>query len=178
VLIAIDEPKAGAFTGGSVAGPVAAEVIEKTMQYLNVEPQYTDDELARLEESVVKVTGDTVAMAQKELQSKGFTVKVMGTGDKVVKQFPRPGQTLSKNGVVVLYTEDMDPAMVTVPNLTGLSVAEANNVAVACGLNIRRTGYTKGDNIASYRQSSEAGTDVQMGTVVTVYFRTEIKEED
>lgn len=178
VLIAIDEPKAGSFTGGSVAGPVAAEVIENCMKYLNVEPQYTDDELARLDQKVAKVTGSTVVMAQKELESTGFTVKVIGKGNEVVKQFPQAGKTLAKNGVVVLYTEDMDPTLVTVPDLTGLSVADANNVAISSGLNIKRVGYTKGANIASYRQSVESGTDVQMGTVVTVYFRTEIKEED
>lgn len=178
VLIAIDEPKAGSFTGGSVAGPVAAEVIENCMKYMNVEPQYTNDELARLDQNVDKVVGSTVTAARKKLESKGFTVKVIGDGSEVVKQYPNSGRTLPKNGVVVLYTEKRDPITVTVPDLTGLSVADANSVAIENGLNIRRVGYTSGNNVVSYRQSLEANKDVEMGTVVTVYFRTEIKEED
>ncbi|MBR5991408.1 MAG: PASTA domain-containing protein [Clostridia bacterium] len=178
VLIAIDEPKAGSITGGSVAGPVAAEVITNVMQYLNVEPQYTDDELARLDERIPRVIGSTVAMATKELESTGFTVKALGGGDKVVKQYPNAGNTLPKNGVVVLYTEDMDPVKVTVPDLTGLTITETNNAAVACGLNVRRLGYTKNDSVVVYRQSVEAGSEAQMGTIINVYYRVEIKEED
>ncbi|MBR6512330.1 MAG: PASTA domain-containing protein, partial [Clostridia bacterium] len=178
VLIAIDEPKAGSITGGSVAGPVAAEVITNVMQYLNVEPQYTDDELARLDERIPRVIGSTVALATKELESTGFTVKALGGGDKVVKQYPNAGNTLPKNGVVVLYTEDMDPVKVTVPDLTGLTITETNNAAVACGLNVRRLGYTKNDSVVVYRQSVEAGSEAQMGTIINVYYRVEIKEED
>ena len=178
VLIAIDEPSAGSFTGGSVAGPAAAEVITNVMKYLNVEPQYTDDELAKLDVKVPKVVGDTAVMAQKELESTGFTVKVMGGGDSVVSQYPGSGQLLPKNGVVVLYTESGDPTLVTVPDLTGMSVADANNAAISSGLNIKRVGNLNGSNITCYKQSIEAGTDAKMGTVITVYFRTEIKEED
>lgn len=179
VLIVVDEPKNGSITGGSVAGPVAAEVITNVMKYLNVEPQYTDDELAKLDVTTSKVVGDTVAEARKKLESTGFEVKVIGNGDTVAKQVPSAGQKLPKNGLVVLYTDkDAEPQMVTVPDLTGLSVAEANNTAIACGLNIKRVGYTSASNVAAYKQNVESGSEAQMGTVITVSFRTEITEED
>lgn len=179
VLIVVDEPKNGSITGGSVAGPVAAEVITNVMKYLNVEPQYTDDELARLDVKIAKTVGKTVAEATKELESTGFAVKVIGNGDTVAKQVPSAGMTLPKNGLVVLYTDkETEPQMVTVPDLTGLTVAEANNTAIACGLNIKRVGYTTGTDVKAYRQNVESGSDAQMGTVITVSFRTEIVEED
>lgn len=179
VLIVVDEPKNGSITGGSVAGPVAAEVITNVMKYLNVEPQYTDDELARLDVKIAKTVGKTVAEATKELESTGFAVKVIGNGDTVAKQVPSAGMTLPKNGLVVLYTDkETEPQMVTVPDLTGLTVAEANNMAIACGLNIKRVGYTTGADVKAYRQNVESGSDAQMGTVITVSFRTEIVEED
>ena len=179
VLIVVDEPKNGSITGGSVAGPVAAEVITNVMKYLNVEPQYTDDELAKLDVKTAKAVGKTVAEAKKELESTGFTVKVIGNGDTVAKQVPTAGQTLPKNGLVVLYTDkEAEPQTVIVPDLTGLTVAEANNTAIACGLNIKRVGYTAKEDVKAYKQSVESGSDAQMGTVITVSFRTEIKEED
>ncbi len=178
-LIVVDEPKNGSITGGSVAGPVAAEVISNVMKYLNVEPQYTDDELARLDVTIAKAVGKTVAEAKKELESTGFAVKVIGNGDTVAKQVPSAGQTLPKNGLVVLYTDkDAEQQMVTVPDLTGLTVAEANNTAIACGLNIRRVGYKSATDVKAYKQNVASGSDAPMGTVITVSFRTEINEED
>lgn len=179
ILIAIDEPKNGSITGGSVAGPAAAEVITNVMKYLNVEPRYTDEELAKLDETIGKVSGKTVAEAKKELESTGFTVKVIGDGDTVAKQVPSAGTTVPKNGLVVLYTDkDIEPEMVTVPDLTGLTVTEANNTAIACGLNIRRVGYKSANNVKAYKQSVESGSDAQIGTVITVSFKKEIIEED
>lgn len=171
VLIVVDEPTGGAYYGGTVAAPVGAEVIKSTLQYLNVEPQYTPEELAKLDVKAPKLVGKTVEDANNELKSKGFNVKIIGSGKNVVNQTPQQNQVLPKNGIVILYTDDDKKTSKTkVPKLTGLSLAEANKVAINSKLNIKVSGYTRNGNVVSSRQSIEPGTEVSMGTIITVTF--------
>ncbi|MEG1613922.1 MAG: penicillin-binding transpeptidase domain-containing protein, partial [Oscillospiraceae bacterium] len=57
VLIVVDEPTGGSYMGGTVAAPIAAQVIEQTLKYLNVEPQYTETELAKLDVKAPSLVG-------------------------------------------------------------------------------------------------------------------------
>ncbi len=173
ILIVVDEPTGGSYTGGAVAAPVAAEIIEDTLKYLNVEPQYTDEELARLDVKTPKLVGRTVPDAIKELKSKGFTVKTIGNGETVVNQTPAYNQVLPKDGLVVLYTDDKKETTKTkVPILTGMSLSEVNKKAIAAGVNIKVSGFTSGNDIISYRQSVAPDTEVEMGTIVTISFKS------
>lgn len=83
VLIVVDEPE-GATGGGAVAAPVAGEVIENTLTYLNVERQYNDSEKALLDVQVPSVTGDSVSEAKSSLEEDKFSVQIVGEGDKVL----------------------------------------------------------------------------------------------
>ncbi len=174
VLIVIDEPRSGATHGGTVAAPVVAEVISQCMEYLNVEPQFTDEELAKLDVKAPKYVGAAVTNAKEELEAQGFTVKVMGKGETVLAQSPSAGQIIPKNGVIALYTESKNTSSkTTVPDLTGLTVAEANRKAIAAGINITISGYNKGNDARSYKQTIVPGTEVSVGSIVTVSFQTE-----
>lgn len=178
VLIVVDEPK-GQTGGGAVAAPVAAEVIENTMNYLNIEPQYTEEELATLDLKTPTVTNLSVSEAKQKIEAEGLTPKVIGDGDTVSYQMPEAGQTIAKNGVVVLYTEqDSERSKVKVPDLSNLSVAEASRRALNAGLNIRIAGITNGEGIVSYRQSIDKDTEVEAGTIITVYFKTNTNIDD
>lgn len=178
VLIVVDEPK-GQTGGGAVAAPVAAEVIENTMNYLNIEPQYTEEELATLDLKTPTVTNLSVSEAKQKIEAEGLTPKVIGNGETVSYQMPEAGQTIAKNGVVVLYTEqDSERSKVKVPDLSNLSVAEASRRALNAGLNIRIAGITSGEGIVSYRQSIDKDTEVEAGTIITVYFKTNTNIDD
>ncbi len=177
MLIVIDEP-VGQINGGQIATPVAAEVAEATLNYLNVDPQYTAQELADLGEETPSVTGLSLAKAREALS--GFTVKTVGEGSTVVSQMPAAGQLIPQNGVVVLYTDKTsEKKQVTVPDLTGLSVSEANQKALEYGLNPKIFGnsLTMGESV-SYKQSEAEGSQVDEGTVVTIYFKSNVDVND
>lgn len=177
MLIVIDEP-VGQINGGQIATPVAAEVAEATLNYLNVDPQYTAQELADLGEETPSVTGFSLAKAREALS--GFTVKTVGEGSTVVSQMPAAGQLIPQNGVVVLYTDKTsEKKQVTVPDLTGLSVSEANQKALEYGLNPKIFGnsLTMGESV-SYKQSEAEGSQVDEGTVVTIYFKSNVDVND
>lgn len=173
VLIVVDEPE-GATGGGAVAAPVAGEVIEKTLAYLNVERRYNDSEKALLDVQVPGVTGKTIGDAQSLLENDKFSVSVVGDGDKVLSQMPAAGQYIPQGGVVVLYTDDQKKKLkVIVPDFSGMTISEANYAAINSGINIKVSGNSLSEeSMTAYRQSSPKGTEIESGSTVTVYFKT------
>ena len=175
VIIIIDDPKNGSFTGGKTAAPVAAEVIANTLRYLNVEPEYEEGESSAQDIRTPSVTGLSVETAQESLSTNGLTVKVVGSGKKVKRQAPESGKLIPQDGVVILYTDNAKQnETVEVPNLTGLTVSQAKATAKNAGLNLEVVGTASGG--ASYGQSISKGTKVALGSTVTVAYITTTPE--
>lgn len=172
VLVMVDEPSAGQYYGSAVSAPIGAEILTEVLPYLGYEPQYTDEELAKLSISVPSVVGDTLSVAKGKITNSKLTYKIIGGGENVIKQIPSSTESLHSGGVVILYTEENSSAgeTTTMPNFTGLSISAANATANNAGLNIQFTGNTSG-SVVAYKQSVEAGKTVEKGNVVTVYFR-------
>lgn len=173
VIIIIDEPKCDNYSGGVIAAPVAGVVFEKTLRYLGIEPDYTEEELANLTEAAPELVGLELTEAESELRSTDFTLRIVGNGDTVVAQSPEAGRTTPRNGVIVLYTEEnSQKETVTVPDFTGCTVSQANQMAINNGLNVKISGsYYSNGGVAAYKQEYEAGTEVEPGTIITIYFR-------
>ena len=106
VLIVLDEPHTYTTSGGTLAGPVVARVIEDTLEYYDTPRNYTQAEKERMEASVPDTTGKNAEHAVAQLQESGFAAKVLGSGDSVVEQYPAAGQTMPRGSTVLLYTEE------------------------------------------------------------------------
>ncbi|MBR5543857.1 MAG: PASTA domain-containing protein [Clostridia bacterium] len=171
VLIAVDEPLYYA-TGGSGAAPVAGRIFENILAYLNIDPQYSDEELAQATTTAPNLV--SVEAAKVRSKASGFTVKIVGEGETVISQMPSANQSMPKNGIIVVYTEENAAKQTaTVPNLTGLTLSEANRLAVNAGFNIKVAGTTQGSGqVLSYKQSIPANTTAETGAIITVYFRS------
>ena len=179
MILVIDNPQ-GAHGGGAVAAPVAAGILENVLQYLNVEPQYTEDELEQMEVVAKDVIGLPVGDAMQKLREDGFTVKVKGDGETVISQLPFGGQSVPKKGAIILYTsEESKSEMLEMPDLTGLSINDATNRALAEGINIRIAGNSLlGSELQAYSQSVEPGEMIPFGTTVTVHFKSNFDVSD
>ena len=173
VVIVIDEPAGENYSGGVIASPVAGEVIEKTLRYLGIEPSYSDEEVSSLTSPAPDVIGMSVDEAESEIRRNDFNVRIVGSGDTVLDQAPEAGRATPGNGVVVIYTEeDSDEMWAEVPDFTGLSLWQANQLAVNRGLNIKISGSAYGNSdVMAYKQDVEPGEQVELGTFVTIWFR-------
>jgi len=173
VFVMLDEPKGSNYYGGVITAPVNAKIMADVLPYLGYEPSYSDDEIKKLSIEVPDVVGSKVEEARGKVTSKKLEYKVIGNGDKVVRQLPEAGSKVVNGGTVILYTDKSSDKTVTVPDFKGLTATEANKAAAAAGVNIEFSGNITTSGLKAYNQSIKKGTKVDAGTVVTVYFRDE-----
>ncbi len=172
ILIVIDEPE-GAYYGGTIAAPVVSSVLSEVLPYLNVETSTDESAQKAVEIPVEDYTGLSVQSAKTTINNSKLNVKVYGSGDVVVDQYPGALTKLRENGVVVLYTDNPEEkSTVTVPNVVGQTPQNAMQTLVNYSLNIKMEGaYRDGvDGTVATRQTPEAGTEVAPGTLISVDF--------
>ncbi len=176
VLVMLDhpEPADGAdASGGKHAAPVAGELIEKILTYMEVERRYTelDSSSMMVKEYIPDVTDMTVKEAIELLKKEGFEYTLADADEnsdlssvKVSEQIPRYNSYVMSGARVVLYTNpETEKKKVTVPDLTGYSLAEAVNTLNDLGLNV------KADNIGNVvSQNIAYGTQVEKGSVIEI----------
>ena len=108
-IVLVDEPDISiGYYGSTVAGPVAADLLENIMKYYDVEPVYTEEELGKVQAQTVEVPdllGLSIAEATNKLIKAGLesNITIEVEADKIVKaQFPKAGEKVIKNSMVTL----------------------------------------------------------------------------
>lgn len=168
VLVIIDEPDPSLYYGGLIAAPVARDLLNDILRYLDIQPQYTAEELKQIEFYKEYIVPNTIGMnvedAKKEINDNKFNAKVIGNGNKVIDQVPKAGFMLKEGSTIILFTQEMSQTTVAVPNVVGLSSQDAQKVLSNSLLNIKVKGI-KGKII---RQNPQPGTKVSIGSIVEV----------
>ena len=171
VFVMLDEPKGEKYYGGAISAPVNSKIMADILPYLGFEPSYTEEQLQKLAITVPDTVGSAIADAKGKITTQKLEYKVVGNGEKVVRQLPAAGSKVISGGVVILYTEDgAAVTKATVPNFKGLGATEVNAAAARAGVNVEFSGNTSTGGLKAYKQSVEAGKEVDAGTVITVYF--------
>lgn len=170
-LVILDEPQTEVKSGGYLAAPVVARILDDSLNYLGVEPDY--NETTEVQEfSVPDVKGLELSAAKTAMDESGFSYVIHGEGNTVVAQSPPPMALIRQGGTVHLYTEEQDAEMTVVPDLSQKSALECNTILTNAKLNLRMTGNTGQGAFYAMSQSPAAGTEVQVGSIVTVEFRS------
>ena len=110
VIVIVDSPQ-GVHFGSKTAGPGVRMILEDTLQYLNVEPVYTESEQAAVNNDTVNVpdvTGKTYEAAAETLRKLGLQAVACpggSTGFTVVDQYPKAGTRIASGNSVCLYKE-------------------------------------------------------------------------
>ena len=175
-LIMMDEPQCAVRYGGTICAPVVGAVIEDTLEYMGIERQYTEEEAIAKSNQVPEVRTMSVEEAKKVIQNAGFKVRISGNTelDQVVDQLPKPGASIISGSTVIIYTEEIDEEkLMTVPDVSGMSVDAARQQLEDYGLNFEAVGAGLNSTKGAYavKQSIEPGKKVQPATVISVEFR-------
>ena len=92
LLIAVDEPNAGAYYGSIVASPYAKEIFSSLFEYYNIPPEAPEMiEKGEKELEMPNLVGLTLTKAIEELQKLGVAYEIVGDGGKIKSQFPYAG---------------------------------------------------------------------------------------
>lgn len=171
VLVALDtpDPWMGYYvSGGVMAAPVVRNIFADTLQYLGVQPDYTNVDMATVNVEMPNLHGMTEQQAAEVLAAQSLTYRVVGSGDTVTGQIPSSFSLLPGKSEVILYMgEDVPTDMVTVPYLYGLTPWEANLLIQNSGLYLQTRGSSFSWATVT-EQDYPAGTEVPRGTLITV----------
>lgn len=169
LLLTLYDPPSYNHQGGTLAGPVVGQMLTEILPYLGV-PSDNTQTSTNSDNSIMvpEVRKKTVTEAEKILKDAGFTVKTYVEGDPnsvlVTDQTPKPGAYLTKDSIIVLYGEGSEVSTsVAVPDLKGMSAAEATSVLRSNNLNINIEGS---GNVIS--QDYIKDDQVQEGTIIKV----------
>lgn len=178
LLLTLYDPPKSNHQGGQLAGPVVSQMLSEILPYLGIPSNESSSNNSSSDNLIVvpDVRNKTVSEAEKILKNSGFSTKTYVNGDAnntlVVDQTPKPGISLSKNSVIVLYGEGNDVATsVTVPDLKGMNASQASNTLKEKNLNISIEG--SGTVI-----SQDAAKDEQVpeGTVIKVTLKQNLTD--
>ena len=165
LLLNLYKPPKSNHQGGTLAGPVVSQMLTEILPLLGIpsDADSSDDENLI---TVPEVRNKTIAEAEKILKNAGFTTKITTSNDKnstvVTEQVPKPGATLSKDSIIMLYDQDTRTSA-TVPDLTGKSKYQATTELKNANLNISIEGT---GTVVS--QDPPKASNVDAGTVVKV----------
>ena len=173
-LVLLDEADVPNPYGSTVAAPVVGAVLADVLPYVGIEPQYTEEELENVATTTPLLLDKDIHEAESILRIAGLKYQIVGEGTTVVKQVPGYQEPLPKDGRVVIYTEEFtDEQMVEVPNVVGMTVAQANQTLVdqySLNISVSGTGL-EGSSGRAVSQNPVAGTKVAPGTIVAVEFQ-------
>ena len=151
--------------GGNLPA-VVKSTIEDIGKYINVTPEEDKDKNA--EYKLPSFINKDTAEVKKILASNKQEAVVIGTGDKVINQYPNKNAVLNYGSKVFLLTNSTDYKM---PNLTGWSSGEVTNFGNLVGITFEFNGY---GYVTS--QSLKSGTNINASTKVKVNLKPNYKK--
>lgn len=130
IYIAIKKPK----DANNYMAPAVKDVLVNTSKYLNLGNNGSKALGYEMGNYINKTTTEIV----KELENKNIKVLTLGTGNKIIEQYPSKGIKLYDGDLVVLRTNSYDKIMV---DLNGLSYKEAKSVLDLMDVEYTLSGY-------------------------------------
>lgn len=170
LLVILYEPQTSSAFGSTLAAPIASDMLSEILPYLGIASEDSSNNTSTSNQlvSVPDVTNKTLTEAIKTLKNAGLKVSYSDVADSnstlVKEQVPAANTSLYKNSTIALYTnKNSVRTSVTVPDLTGYTLAQARSILSNLNLNLK---YIGSGIIAS--QDIAKDTSVEEGSIITV----------
>ena len=180
ILVMLDSPsnESGIYiSGGQMAAPVVGKMFSDILPYMGIQPEFTDEELKTIDRAVPDISGMSINDAEEKLRDEGFEIRLLGDGGTVTDQLPVANAVIAEGSTVIIYA-DKAPSQEkeTMPDISGMSYREANEVLSTYGLFIRSSSLIpEPDGLKVAAQSVKSGNPVVPGTVIEVTLLTSDK---
>ena len=173
LLVFLDTPsnKSGIYvSGGQMAAPVVGNMMADILPYLGVEPVLDEGEAGSMDVTVPDFTGLSREEAAAAVKEAGLDFRTIGEGSLVTGQLPAAGVSIAAGTQIILYYEAEPSAdRETVPELAGMSYAQARDTLSYYGIYIQTASpVTDAETQKVSSQSVKAGTVVGHGSIVEV----------
>jgi len=140
--------------GQNYIAPSIKEVVVNTSKYLSIDEKTTVAKKTTVEDYSNKI----VTTVKKELTDNGVKVITLGTGNKIINQYPNKGIDIYEGDLVVLLTNKYDKTMI---DFNGLSYKEVREILKLMNVDYELKGYGY-----AYNQNIEAGQKIEEKIIV------------
>lgn len=172
-LVIVDEPRGDSYYGGSVSAPVAKEILEESLNYLEIPPTEPLDKEDEEEENVKlpDVRNMDIGDAGRKLKDLGLKytteyVDITDSTTKVVDQFPGPGTEVEKDSIIDLFLDEESSNYLIMPYLI-----DKDKKDVIKSLDEMNLQYTLEGEGKAISQDPMPGKKVDSNTRVKVEFK-------
>lgn len=107
------------------------EIVANLSKYYGTEDNQTNTTIN--EYKLSNYINKKVTNITSQLTKDGINYSIIGSGDKIIKQYPESNDTITSNDTLYLITNDSN---ITVPNVLGLSSKVAKSLLEELGINV------------------------------------------
>lgn len=152
--------------GGTICAPIVGSILDESLRYLDIAPDYTIEENQIKEKVVPSIVGLTVEQATKTLKEQGFSIASdveLKASDIVKAQIPKSSAALMEGSTIRVYTTDDQKQTTTVPDVRNMTASKAISKLQSANLNVRVVG-----NGYVLMQDPSVNTILEKGSIVTI----------
>ncbi|NLG32837.1 MAG: PASTA domain-containing protein, partial [Syntrophomonadaceae bacterium] len=173
-IVVVDAPQGYPYYGGWVAAPALREIFRDSLRYLGVPLYMPEDSETERSQPKQMVVPDVINLPLSEaitmINQRGFKAKVIGDGNIVWQQVPKPQTRLNSGSEITIhlsaFEQGDEDGEVTIPDLTGKSMKEVAKILADLGLHLLPEGHG-----LAFQQSPEPGRVVTRGSSIKVKFQ-------
>ncbi|MBR4014868.1 MAG: PASTA domain-containing protein [Anaerotignum sp.] len=166
--------------GVQTTAPMTKKLMEDIIRYKNLEPTESAEKAASLTSGkavqMPDYIGSSTYYVTQDLEGKGLSYKVVGSGNTITNQVPKGGTKIDAGSEVILYVTkaEGDSGTVKVPNVVGKTYADAAKQLDDMGFEVVFEGKPEGVVVA---QEPKYGLSVKEGAEVTIRLEPEKKAQ-
>jgi len=147
VLVVLYGIEGNTYYASQTAAPLFKRIAHDLIRYYKLPAQEKQPEIPPEETfKLADYTKENIYEVKNTLKNNGLQYKIIGSGNKIISQNPKPNSTVYKNSTVFLFTEKSERIKASykkmTPDFRGMKAEDARNLAEKIGINLKFQGQS------------------------------------
>jgi stage V sporulation protein D (sporulation-specific penicillin-binding protein) len=147
VLVVLYGIEGNTYYASQTAAPLFKRIAHDLIRYYKLPAQEKQPEIPPEETfKLADYTKENIYDVKNTLKNNGLQYKIIGSGNKIISQNPKPDSTVYKNSTVFLFTENSESIKASykkmTPDFRGMKAEDARNLAEKIGINLKFQGQS------------------------------------